>query len=37
MKLDINYREEKKTWKKHKHMEIKQYILNEEITEEIRK
>ena len=36
MRLDINFKE--KNCKKHKHMEIKQYILNnQQVTEEIRR
>ena len=36
MRLDINFKE--KNCKKHKHMEIKQHILNnQQVTEEIRR
>ena len=36
MRLDINYK--KKNCKKHKHMEIKQYVLNnQQATEEIKR
>ena len=37
MRLDINYKK-KKNCKKHKHMEIKQYVLNnQQVTEEIKR
>ena len=35
MRLDINYK--KKTCRKHKHMEIKQHISYQQVTEEIKK
>ena len=34
MRVEINYR--KKIYKKHKHVEAKQYATKEEITEEIK-
>ena len=38
MRLDINYKKKKKNCKKHKHMEIKQHVLNnQQVTEEIKR
>ena len=38
MRLDINYKRKKKNCKKHKHIEIKQHVSNnQQVTEEIKR